>query len=138
MTSLVSEPSTDQTLKIHRYKSFDDLEENDARRMLPRFSRENFSKNLDLVKIFEELAEQKCATPAQVVLAWILFQGPEFFPIPGTKNVKYLEQNLGAFNVTITKEEDGRIRKTIASLGGVVGERTPAGMEQNFGDTPPL
>lgn len=124
--------------QIRRYKSFDDLEENDARRRLPRFSRENFSKNLDLVKIFEELAAQKGATPAQVVLAWILAQGPEFFPIPGTKNIKYLEQNLGALKVTVSKEDDARIRETIASLGGVAGDRTPAGIEQNFGDTPPL
>jgi aryl-alcohol dehydrogenase-like predicted oxidoreductase len=106
--------------------------------MLPRFSPENFSKNLDLVKIFEELAAQKGAQPAQVVLAWILAQGSDFIPIPGTKNIKYLEQNLGALNVTITSEDDARIRDTIASLGGAIGERAPVGTPGNLADTPEL
>ncbi|ROV94609.1 hypothetical protein VPNG_09222 [Cytospora leucostoma] len=121
-----------------RYKSWDDFEANDSRRQLPRFSPENFAKNLDLVKIFEELAVQKGATPAQVVLAWNLAQGPDFFPIPGTKNIKYLEQNLDSLKITITAEDDARIRRTISSLGGVVGKRTPVGTQGNFADTPAL
>lgn len=116
----------------------DDLEANDARRMLPRFKPENFPKNLELLKIFEDLAAKKGATPAQVVLAWILAQGPEFFPIPGTKNLKYLEQNLGALNVEITAEDDTQIRSMIESMGGVAGERLPAGIPGSFADTPEL
>lgn len=110
------------------------------RRRIPRFSRENFHKNLELVQIFEELAAQKKegTTPAQVVLAWILAQGPDFIPIPGTKNIKYLEQNLGALEVTISKEEDARIRETIESMGGVAGDRVPAGITRSYGGTPPL
>lgn len=106
--------------------------------MLPRFNPENFPKNLELVKIFEELAAKKGATAAQVVLAWILAQGPEFFPIPGTKNLKYLEQNLGALKVVITAEDDTQIRAAIESMGGVAGERLPAGVPGSFADTPHL
>lgn len=129
----------------HRYKSPNDFEPTDARRMLPRFSRDNFAKNLDLVTIFEELAAAKqsqkgttTCTPAQVVLVWILSQGPDIFPIPGTKTIEYLEQNLGAFSVAVSEEDDARIRRTIAAMGAVVGARTPVGVQQAYGDTPPL
>ncbi|KAE8452550.1 hypothetical protein EG329_000453 [Mollisiaceae sp. DMI_Dod_QoI] len=120
-----------------RYKSLDDFDEKDTRRQLPRFSAENFSKNLDLVSIFENLAAQKGCTPAQVVLGWIMGQGPDFFPIPGTKQIRYLEQNLGAVDVKISPEEDRHIRDTIISMGGASGERTVA-MANAFADTAPL
>ncbi|KAI4864677.1 Aldo/keto reductase-like protein [Hypoxylon rubiginosum] len=107
-----------------RYKSVDDFEETDGRRQLPRFSAENFSKNLDLVKIFEDLAARKGCTPAQAVLAWIMAQGKDFIPIPGTKNIRYLEQNLGAANVQISPDENKNIRDAIVAMGGVSGERT--------------
>ncbi|KAF7545228.1 hypothetical protein G7Z17_g9336 [Cylindrodendrum hubeiense] len=107
-----------------KYKSLDDFEENDGRRLLPRFSPENFPKNLELVKIFESLAAQKGCTPSQVVLAWIASQGVDFFPIPGTKTIKYLEENMGAIGVKITQEEDSYIRTTLVSMGNVSGDRT--------------
>ncbi|KAI1081159.1 Aldo/keto reductase-like protein [Whalleya microplaca] len=120
-----------------RYKSLDDFEEKDGRRQLPRFSAENFTKNLDLVKIFEDLAARKGYTPAQAVLAWIMAQGKDFFPIPGTKNIHYLEQNLGAVNVQILPDENKHIRDTIVSMGGVSGERT-IDLGAAFADTPAL
>ncbi|KAI1373878.1 Aldo/keto reductase-like protein [Hypoxylon crocopeplum] len=120
-----------------RYKSLDDFEENDSRRQLPRFSPENFSKNLDLVKVFEDLAVKKGCTPAQTVLAWIMAQGIDFFPIPGTKNIHYLEQNLGAVNVQISPDENKHIRDAIVSMGGVSGGRTIE-TEAAFADTPAL
>jgi aryl-alcohol dehydrogenase-like predicted oxidoreductase len=103
-----------------RYNFPDDFEAIEARHMLPHFNAENFSKNVDLVKIFEDLAAKKGATPSQVVLAWILAQGQELFPIPGTKNLKCLEQNLGALKVGITAEDDAQIRKIIRLMGGLL------------------
>lgn len=113
------------------------MDEKDSRRQLPRFSAENFSKNLDLVHIFEDLAARKDCTPAQAVLAWIMAQGPDFFPIPGTKNIKYLEQNLGSLKVRVTPEENKQIRETINSMGGASGLRT-IDTSAAFADTPPL
>lgn len=118
-----------------RYQSLDDFEPDDARRLMPRFQPENFSKNLDLVRVFEALAASKGCSPAQVVLAWIMAQGPDFFPIPGTKNVRYLEENLGAVAVEITAGDNVHIRETIASLGGASGDRSAA-MAETFVDTP--
>ncbi|KAH8678180.1 Aldo/keto reductase-like protein [Xylariales sp. PMI_506] len=120
-----------------KYRSLDDFEENDGRRQLPRFAPENFSKNLELVKIFEHLAAQKGCSPAQVVLAWILAQGPDFLPIPGTKKIPYLEENLGAVSVQITVEEDKHIRDVLVSMGGASGKRTHAA-SNGYADTPPL
>lgn len=120
-----------------RYKSLDDFGEKDLRRKLPRFSPENFSKNLDLVNIFTDLAARKGCTPAQVVLAWIMAQGLEFFPIPGTKRVQYLEQNVGAVDVRISPEENKHIRDTVIAMGGASGERTISAANA-FADTPPM
>ncbi|KAI0165102.1 Aldo/keto reductase-like protein [Hypoxylon sp. FL1284] len=120
-----------------RYKSLDDLEETDSRRGMPRFSAENFSKNLDLVKIFEDIGARKDCTPSQAVLAWIMAQGEDFIPIPGTKNFRYLEQNLGAANVQISPEENKNIRDTIDAMGGVSGERN-FDATSSFSDTAAL
>ncbi|KAI2466321.1 Aldo/keto reductase [Annulohypoxylon bovei var. microspora] len=120
-----------------RYKSLDDFEEKDGRRQLPRFSAENFSKNLDLVKIFEDLAARKGCTPARAVLAWIMVQGEDFILILGTKNIYYLEQNLGAANVQVSPGENKHIRDAIVAMGGVSGERT-IDTTAVFADTPAL
>ena len=84
-------------------KTFDDLEPDDYRR--PRFQDENFEKNLVLVKKINELAVQKRCTSSQIALAWVMAQGDFIFPIPGTKRIKYLEENAGAINIHFTKEE---------------------------------
>ncbi|KAI0534213.1 Aldo/keto reductase-like protein [Xylaria digitata] len=109
-----------------RFRSLDDLDPADKRRGLPRFSAENFPKNVELAKVFLDIAETKGCTPAQVALAWLMAQGPDVFPIPGTKTLKYLEQNVGAVHVKISLEDDKRIRETIKSLGGVSGARQVA------------
>jgi aryl-alcohol dehydrogenase-like predicted oxidoreductase len=86
-------------------KKFEDFEPTDYRRFSPRFQGENFDKNLLLVKKIEELAAVKNCTPSQLALAWVMAQGEHIFPIPGTKRIKYLEENVGSLNVHLSKEE---------------------------------
>src|SRR5436309_7642493 len=86
-------------------KRFEDFAADDYRRFSPRFQGENFQKNLDLVGKIEELAERKGCTPSQLALAWVLAQGEEIVPIPGTKRRKYLEENVGALNVKLTVDD---------------------------------
>ena len=107
-----------------RFRSLDDLPADDYRRHAPRFQGENFQKNLELVKHVEELAKQKGCTPAQIGLAWVLAQGPDIVPIPGTKRRKYLEENTGALDVQLTPEDLRRIDE-IAPKGVAAGERYP-------------
>jgi aryl-alcohol dehydrogenase-like predicted oxidoreductase len=84
----------------------EDIPEGDWRKNHPRFQGENFQKNLDLVRRVEQLAREKQCTPGQLALAWLLAQGPDIVPIPGTKHRKYLEENIGALNVKLTGAED--------------------------------
>jgi aryl-alcohol dehydrogenase-like predicted oxidoreductase len=90
-------------------KTFDDLAPDDYRRNSPRFQGENFQKNLDLVRRVEEMAKQKGCKPSQLALAWVLAQGDDIVPIPGTKRRKYLEENVGAINIQLTPEDLRRI-----------------------------
>lgn len=103
-------------------KKFDDFAADDYRRFSPRFQGENFNKNLQLVKKIEALAERKGCTTSQLTLAWVLAQGEHIFPIPGTKRIKYLEENAGAINVTLTKDELAEIG-SIAPKGAAAGTR---------------
>jgi aryl-alcohol dehydrogenase-like predicted oxidoreductase len=103
-------------------KSYEDLGEDDYRRHSPRFQGENFQKNIDLVKKIEELAAQKGCTPSQLALAWLLAQGKDIVPIPGTKRRPYLEENLGSLQVSLTQEELQLINE-IAPKGIAAGER---------------
>lgn len=103
-------------------KRFEDLAEDDYRRQSPRFQGENFQKNLDLVKKIEELAEHKGCTPSQLALAWLLAQGEDLVPIPGTKRRKYLEENVKALEVSLTQEELQQI-DAIAPKGAAAGGR---------------
>lgn len=107
-----------------RFKRPEDLPEDDYRRFSPRFQDENFQKNLDLVAAVERLATEKGCTPAQLALAWVLAQGPDIVPIPGTKQRKYLEENLGALDVTLTPDELARI-DDVFPLGAAAGTRYP-------------
>jgi len=86
-------------------KKYEDFEENDFRRISPRFMGENFNKNLDLVKKIEEIAIRKSCTAGQIALAWVLLQGEDIVPIPGTKHIKYLEENYKAVNIKLSSEE---------------------------------
>jgi len=86
-------------------KKFDDFAADDFRRMSPRFQGENFDKNLELVRKIEEIAAAKNCTASQLALAWVMAQGDYIFPIPGTKRVKYLEENAGALDVVLTLDD---------------------------------
>ena len=92
-----------------RFTKFEDLPADDFRRRQPRFQGENFQKNLDLVRHVEEVASRKGCTPAQLVLAWLLHQGDDIVPIPGTTRVENLEENIGALGVTLTQRDLERI-----------------------------
>ncbi|WP_019587057.1 aldo/keto reductase [Deinococcus apachensis] len=105
-------------------KSPEDFAPDDFRRHSPRFQGENFQKNLDLVREVERLAAEKGCTPSQLALAWVLAQGEDLVPIPGTKRVKYLEENLGALDVTLTPEDLARIDAAFP-VGAASGERYP-------------
>jgi len=118
-------------------KSRDDLEPTDLRRMIPRFSEENFPKNLVLVERIKEMAGRKGCTPGQLAIAWLMAQGDDIIPIPGTRQIKYLEENVAALKVTLTPDEEKEIRKLVDDIG-VAGEKMGAGVVTDFGDTPPL
>jgi len=107
-----------------RFKSLDDLDATDFRRRSPRFQGENFRKNLELVERIEELAREKGVTPSQLALAWVLRQGDDIVPIPGTKHVKYLEENVSALEITLTADDLRRIDEA-APKGIAAGERYP-------------
>ncbi|KAK4186699.1 NADP-dependent oxidoreductase domain-containing protein [Podospora australis] len=118
-------------------RSPDDFEPGDLRRLFPRFSKENFPKNLELVDKFKELAAKKGCTSGQLTMAWLMAQGEDIFPIPGTKSIKYLEENVGAVNVTVSTEEEREIRSRIDNFG-FAGIRVPPGLLDELNDTPPL
>jgi aryl-alcohol dehydrogenase-like predicted oxidoreductase len=107
------------------FKSAADLEDGDFRKNNPRFQGENFAANAALVKTIEDIAAAKHATAAQIALAWVLAQGDDIVPIPGTKRRKYLEQNIAAADVTLTPAELEQLSTTFAH-GATQGTRYPA------------
>jgi aryl-alcohol dehydrogenase-like predicted oxidoreductase len=108
-------------------KTFEDFAPDDYRRMGPRFQGENFNKNLALVKQLEQLAVQKGCTASQLALAWVMQQGENIFAIPGTKRIKYLEENAGALDVRFTITELETIN-TILPKDAAAGLRYPEAM----------
>lgn len=108
-------------------KKFEDLEADDYRRFTPRFQGENFQKNLDLVARINDLAQQKHCTASQLALAWVLAQGNDIVPIPGTKRVSYLEENLRALEVELSANELAQLDE-IAPKGAAAGNRYPVAM----------
>jgi len=105
-------------------RRFEDLPEDDYRRFSPRFQGDNFAKNLELVARVTEIAKEKSCTPSQLALAWLLAQSEGIVPIPGTKRRKYLEENVGALTVVLTKDDFARIEE-IAPRGVAAGARYP-------------
>ena len=105
-----------------RFRTFEDLPEDDYRRNSPRFQGENFQRNLDLVGRVEEIARRKRCTPAQLALAWLLARGGDIVPIPGTKQRRYLEENAEAVNVSLTQSDLEEI-EDVAPRGVAAGER---------------
>ncbi len=107
-----------------RIRSLDDLDPDDFRRNSPRFSGENFQRNLELVDAVQEIAEEKGCTPGQLALAWVLSRGEDVVPIPGTKRRSYLEENVAADEVALGEDELERIEAASPSLD-VAGDRYP-------------
>jgi aryl-alcohol dehydrogenase-like predicted oxidoreductase len=105
-----------------RITSPDDFGEDDFRRNHPRFTGENFARNLELVERVRELAASKDVTPSQLAIAWVLAQGDDVVPIPGTKRRRYLEENLGALDVELTGEDLAAIEE-VTPRGSVAGAR---------------
>jgi aryl-alcohol dehydrogenase-like predicted oxidoreductase len=111
-------------------KSVDDLAPDDRRRMFPRFQPENLGRNQVLVARIGKLAAEKNVKPSQIALAWVLSRGSDVVPIPGTKRRAYLEENVAALDVKLTREELSQLSATVLP-GSIVGERYPeAGMKQ--------
>ena len=107
-------------------RRFDDLAPDDWRRSNPRFQGENFTRNLELVARIAELARAKRCTPSQLALAWVLAQGEDIVPIPGTKRVRYLEENAAGAAVTLSAAELEAIDAAFPK-GATAGERYAAG-----------
>jgi aryl-alcohol dehydrogenase-like predicted oxidoreductase len=105
-----------------RFKSPDDFPEDDFRKFHPRFQGENFEKNLQLVREVEKMAEEKGCSAAQLALGWVLAQGDDIVPIPGTKHIRYLDENIGALDVKLTSEDLKRLDR-ILPPGAAAGER---------------
>jgi aryl-alcohol dehydrogenase-like predicted oxidoreductase len=105
-----------------RFRTIEDLDPDDFRRQSPRFQGENFKRNLQVVERIEELAKRRGATPSQLALAWVLHRGDDMVPIPGTKHVKYLEENVRALQIDLSAEDLRRI-DDIAPKGVAAGER---------------
>jgi aryl-alcohol dehydrogenase-like predicted oxidoreductase len=111
-----------------RFKASGALEENDRRRVMPRFQGENFEKNLGIVRELERLARAKGVKPGQLALAWVLAQGEDVVPIPGTKRRQYLEENVAALDIILSKSELDAISRA-APRSAIAGERYhPDGM----------
>jgi aryl-alcohol dehydrogenase-like predicted oxidoreductase len=110
-----------------QFKTFEDLAADDYRRFSPRFQGENFQKNLDLVKEVEEMARAKTCQPSQLALAWVLAQGDDIVPIPGTKRRNYLEENAAAADLKLTAEDLRRLSEVFPS-GAASGMRYPEHM----------
>lgn len=107
-----------------QFRSPEDLPADDFRRHNPRFQGENFQKNLRLVEAVQDMAREKGCTPSQLALAWLLAQGNDIVPIPGTKRVKYLEENLGALDVHLNADDLAQL-EAVFPLGAAAGERYP-------------
>jgi len=110
-----------------QFQRFEDLAPDDYRRQSPRFQGENFQKNLDLLRKVKELAQEKKCTPSQFALAWVSAQGNDIVPIPGTKRRKYLEENVAAVEVKLTKEDLARINEVFPP-DSAAGNRYPEHM----------
>ena len=108
-------------------KRYEDFAEDDYRRLSPRFQGEHFSRNLELVRRVEKIAKEKGCTPAQLALAWVLAQGEDMIPIPGTKRRSYLEQNAAAIEVTLTADDLRRLEE-VAPRDTASGLRYPEEM----------
>ena len=115
-----------------------DLPADDFRLNMPRFSEENFHRNLELTQKITSIAQKKNVTGSQLTLAWLMAQGEDVIPIPGTTNIDRLKENLAALKIQVTPEESKDIRQACENAD-IIGERYPEQMAHTlFADTPPL
>ncbi len=115
-----------------QFKRVEDFPEDDVRRFQPRFQGDNFQKNLDLVKKLTELAASKGVTASQLALAWVHAQGKDIVPIPGTKRRKYLDENVGALDIELSKQDLAQIEE-VFPRDAAAGDRYPATMMAKVG-----
>ncbi|KAI0634752.1 Aldo/keto reductase [Trametes polyzona] len=122
-----------------KIRSPDDLPEGDLRRTYPRFSKENFPKVLKVVDGIQEIAKKYNATPGQVTLAWLLAQGDDIIPIPGTTRIANMKENLGALELKLSPEDVAEIRNLAEAAQSTLGPRYPPQFQNlSLVDTPPL
>ncbi|KAF8632483.1 hypothetical protein AX15_001852 [Amanita polypyramis BW_CC] len=120
-------------------KSLDDFEEGDFRRAIPKFGNENFPNILKIVEGLKAIGNRHGATAGQVSIAWLLAQGEDIIPIPGTKKIKYLKENIASAQIKLTTEEVIEVRESAIKADAANGSRYPPGMQEAlFCDTPPL
>ncbi len=112
-----------------QFRKPEDVAEGDYRRTAPRFQGENFDRNLALVDAIAEVARDKGCATSQVALAWVLAQGDDIVPIPGTKRRTYLEENLGALDVALSPDDIARLDRALPP-GAAAGTRYPAAQMQ--------
>ena len=105
-------------------KSIDDLDAGDTRRRHPRFQGENFALNMKIVDAVNDMAKEKGATAAQLALAWVLAQGNDIVPIPGTRSIQRLEENCGSLNIELSPDDLARLNE-MAPIGATAGDRYP-------------
>ncbi|PVF96486.1 Aldo/keto reductase [Serendipita vermifera] len=130
-TSIVAYSPLGRGFLTGAYKSPDDFEEGDWRRTNPRFTGEAFKENLKLVDALKEIADKKGITPSQLALAWVLAQGDDFIAIPGTKKIKYLKENIGARQVSLSEEDLKEIEAVLENIEAV-GSRYAAAMKAHL------
>jgi len=122
-----------------KYTSPDDFEEGDIRRAIPRYSKENFPNVLKVVEEIKQIGKKHNASAGQITLAWLLAQGPDVIPIPGTRNVKYLHENLASLKVNLDPEEVQQVREIAERADSTLGERYPTAMQETlYTNTPPV
>ncbi|KAL9088201.1 MAG: hypothetical protein Q9165_006328 [Trypethelium subeluteriae] len=136
-TAIVAYSPIGRGMLSGKYRSPEDFPEGDFRRNAPRFSKENFPKNLKLVDEITEIANKKGCTASQITLAWLMAQGDDIFPIPGTTSLERLDENLGALHIKLTKEENQAIRKASESAEVAGGRYPEAFSHLLYNDTPP-
>lgn len=130
-TALVAYSPLGRGFLTGQYQKVEDFEEGDFRRHNPRFTGDNFAKNLELVNQLKAIADNKGVTAGQIALAWCMAKSPIIIPIPGTKKPKYLTENIDAANIKLSKEEESEIDAVINSFK-VSGERYPAAMAKTL------
>src|SRR5690606_8385345 len=115
-----------------QFQTPEDIPEGDVRRMMPRFQGENFQANIEMVRLISALASRKSVTPAQLALAWVLAQGDDIVPIPGTRSPRRVEENLAALDIDLAEAELAEIDR-IMPRGAAAGTRYAAPMMASLG-----